>query len=845
MTSKLPHLTGFLLLLIATGGQSFQTSSLVAAEKVASEKTIDFNRDIRPILFNNCIKCHGPDEAERHGGGDHGLRLDTFEGATEDLDGSAAVTPGDPDKSELIARITSDDPDLVMPPASSGKKLTEGEVTLLRRWIAEGGTFSKHWSYSKPARPELPEVRQTDWPRNPIDRFILSRLEQEQLPPSPELERAALARRVSLDLTGLPPTRDELERFLTDQRTDAYERFVDQLLSKPGFGEHWAHQWLDLARYADSAGYADDPARIIWRYRDYVIRSFNENKPFDTFTIEQIAGDLLPNPTTDQIIATAFHRNTMTNNEGGTDDEEFRNVAVVDRVNTTFSVWMGTTMACAQCHTHKFDPITHAEYFGIFAILNNTKDADRRDESPLHSEFLPDQIAQRERVQQQLKTAKEELHRSTPDRVAAINEWAASDVQLPEPVQEALKVSAEKRTLEQQQLIIDEFIKTSPTLKTQRERVDKLQKQFDNIKPVTVPIQEELPADQQRVTRIHIRGNFQNLGDVITPGFPEAFHPLRSDLPANRLGLAHWLVDAENPLTPRVVSNRYWEQIFGTGLVSTSEDFGVQGELPSHPELLDWLATELVRANWDTKAFLKLLVTSATYRQSSQMTPEQYETDPDNRLLARGPRFRLSAEMIRDQALALSGLLSPKMSGPPVNPLQPSSGLAAAFGGKIDWATSQGEDKFRRGIYTSWRRSNPYPSMATFDAPNREVCIVRRGRTNTPLQALVTLNDPVYIEAAQALARRVITEGGVSPEDRARFVLQLCLCRSPRETEVSRLVELYSRVIADYQKNSESAKQMATDPLGPLPENTDLAEAATWTIIANVVLNLDELIMKR
>ncbi|HWL08401.1 MAG TPA: DUF1549 domain-containing protein, partial [Planctomicrobium sp.] len=412
MTSKLPHLTGFLLLLIATGGQSFQTSSLVAAEKVASEKTIDFNRDIRPILFNNCIKCHGPDEAERHGGGDHGLRLDTFEGATEDLDGSAAVTPGDPDKSELIARITSDDPDLVMPPASSGKKLTEGEVTLLRRWIAEGGTFSKHWSYSKPARPELPEVRQTDWPRNPIDRFILSRLEQEQLPPSPELERAALARRVSLDLTGLPPTRDELERFLTDQRTDAYERFVDQLLSKPGFGEHWAHQWLDLARYADSAGYADDPARIIWRYRDYVIRSFNENKPFDTFTIEQIAGDLLPNPTTDQIIATAFHRNTMTNNEGGTDDEEFRNVAVVDRVNTTFSVWMGTTMACAQCHTHKFDPITHAEYFGIFAILNNTKDADRRDESPLHSEFLPDQIAQRERVQQQLKTAKEELHRS-------------------------------------------------------------------------------------------------------------------------------------------------------------------------------------------------------------------------------------------------------------------------------------------------------------------------------------------------------------------------------------------------------------------------------------------------
>ncbi len=764
--------------------------------------TIDFNRDVRPILSNNCYQCHGPDEKVRKAR----LRLDTRAGAT-----AASVVPGKPDASELIVRLTATpDDESVMPPVKTGKKLTPREVDVLKQWIKEGANYSTHWAYVKPVRPPVPSLTDADAARarNAIDAFILARLRTEKLAPAPEADRYALARRVALDLTGLPPTAEEAEAFVSDRTPGAYEKLVDRLLAKPAFGEHWARLWLDLARYADSAGYADDPPRTIWKYRDYVIQSFNANTPFDRFTVEQLAGDLLPDPTLDQQIATAFHRNTMTNNEGGTNDEEFRNVAVVDRVNTTFTVWMGTSMACAQCHTHKYDPITQTEYFRAFAFFNNTADADRGDESPTLPIWTPDQLTKKADLDRQIAELESELKGKKADE-----------------------------------------------LKPQRDRLAALKKQLAEVKPLTtVPVMKELTGRDRRKTRLQFRGNFLDLGAEVTEGTPAAFHPFPKDAPPNRLGFARWLMSDDNPLTARVVANRFWEQIFGTGIVRTSEEFGTQGEPPSHPELLDWLACELANPDraadgaarpWDVKRFLKLLVTSATYRQSARVTPELVERDPENRLLARGPRVRLTAEMVRDQALFAAGLLSPKALGPSVKPPQPNLGLSAAFGGSIDWQTSTGEDKFRRGVYTQWRRSNPYPSMSTFDAPNRDTCIVRRARTNTPLQALVTMNDPVYVEAAQGLARRTLEKGGPSAAEKAAFAFRACLVRPPTEAEVARLVKLHNDAQAKFTKDPTRAAQFATNPLGPLPKGVDAADAAAWTVVASVIMNLDEVLMKR
>ncbi|HEX4607259.1 MAG TPA: DUF1553 domain-containing protein, partial [Urbifossiella sp.] len=487
----------------------------------------------------------------------------------------------------------------------------------------------------------------------------------------------------------------------------------------------------------------------------------------------------------------------LTNNEGGTNDEEFRNVAVVDRVNTTFTVWMGTSMACAQCHTHKYDPLTQREYFQLFAFFNNTADADRGDESPLHSFWTPELLDRRKGVEAEI---------------------AGSDGKLKG--------------------------KKADELKPDRDKLAALKKQLGEIKPLTtVPVMKELPAGQRRTTRIQFRGNFLDLGEEVKEGMPAAFPPLPAG-PKDRLALAKWLVGPDNPLTARVVANRFWEQIFGTGLVRTSEEFGAQGEQPSHPDLLDWLAVEL-RTDWNAKRFLRLLVTSAAYRQSSKVTPALVERDPENRLLARGPRVRLSAEMVRDQALAAGGLLSAKMYGPSVKPPQPNLGLSAAFGRSIDWQASTGEDRYRRGVYTEWRRSNPYPSMSTFDAPNRDACTVRRARTNTPLQALVTMNDPVYVEAAQGLARRVIRDGGATPAEKAAFAVRTTLTRPAADTEVARLVKLYTDARTGFEKDRARATQFATNPLGALPAGVDAADAAAWTTVASVLLNLDEMFMKR
>jgi hypothetical protein len=764
--------------------------ALLAFGPLALCQDISFNRDIRPILSNNCFACHGPDASVRKAK----LRLDTEEGAL-----AKAIVRGKPEESELVRRITSTEPSEQMPPRKFGKKLTPKEIELLRRWVKQGAPYAKHWSYIKPARPTLPRVNDKAWPKNGIDYFILARLERERLRPTPEADRYALVRRVSLDLIGLPPTVAEVDEAVNDKSPDWYEKLVDRLLKSPRYGEHWGHLWLDLARYADSAGYADDPPRTIWLFRDYVIKALNANKPFDQFTIEQIAGDLLPNPTEEQLIATAFHRNTLTNNEGGTSDEEFRNVAVVDRVNTTFAVWMGTTMACAQCHNHKYDPISQDEFFRFFAFFNNTEDSDKPDERPVLSKYTPEQTKERDRLQAEIEKQKEKLR------------WVPPDI-----IPQATNV-----------------------------RIKELTEQQAAVKPLTVPIMHELQGKERRKTNIQHRGNFLDIGKEVSEGTPAAFPPLPPGAPLSRLSVAKWLVSEDNPLTGRVIANRYWEQIFGIGIVSSSEEFGIQGELPFHPELLDWLATELIRLKWDTKAFIKGLVMSAAYRQASKVTPELQQRDPDNRLLARGPRFRLSAEMVRDQALYVSGLLSPKMYGPPVKPPQPTLALAAAFGSGIDWQPSPGEDKYRRALYTTWRRSNPYPSMATFDAPNREVCTVRRVRTNTPLQALVTLNDPVYIEAAQALARKVVAEGGKTPSDKASYAFRACLSRPPQEDELKRLVTLYEKTMTQLTPFPAQAKSLATEPLGPAPQGANVVELAAWTVVGNVLLNLDEMVMKR
>jgi len=754
----------------------------------APGRPIDFDREVRPILSNHCFACHGPDARKRKGVS-RPLRLDTEAGAFADLGGYRAVVKGDPGESDLIQRVGSDDPDEVMPPPAAGKRLSAGDVAVLTGWVRQGAPYSKHWAYVKPVRLPPPEVRDKGWPKTPVDAFLLARLETEGLGPSPEADRHALVRRAALDLTGLPPTPDEVDRFVGDAGPAAFERLVDRLLETPAYGEHWARVWLDMARYADSAGYADDPPRTIWAYRDYVTRSFNANTPFDRFTVEQIAGDLLPGATEDQVVATAFHRNTLTNNEGGTNDEEFRNVAVVDRVNTTMAVWMGTTIACAQCHDHKYDPFTQEEYFRLFAVFNNTGDADRTDESPVLPLFRGDRKGPKDQV----------------EREAA-----------------RLKATGERPEL-----------------------LPGLAKQLAGLTPsTTVPVLRELPPAARRKTRVQNRGNYLDLGPEVTAGVPAAFPPLPAGAAADRLSVARWLVSAENPLTARVVANRYWEQVFGLGLVPTPEEFGAQGERPTHPELLDWMATELVRGGWDLKRFLRLLVTSAAYRQGSAVTPELLRRDPDNRLLARGPRFRLSAEAVRDQALAVAGLLDATLYGPPVKPPQPSSGLSAAFGGGIDWQTSAGGDRYRRALYTTWRRSNPYPSMATFDAPNREVCVVRRTPTNTPLQALVTLNDPVYVEAAQALARRIAAGGGTAPE-KARRGFRLCLARDPTADEATRLTRLHEAALAVYRKDPAKAAAMATAPLGPAPPGADVADLAAWTVVGNVLLNLDEMLMKR
>jgi Protein of unknown function (DUF1553)/Protein of unknown function (DUF1549)/Planctomycete cytochrome C len=760
---------------------------------------VDFDRQVRPILSDNCYACHGPDDKTRKAR----LRLDVREEALK------VLVPGQAAQSELLNRLTAEDVHERMPPAKTGKRLTPQQIEVVRRWIDQGAKWSEHWAFVKPVRPAPPPVQTPGWVRNDIDAFVLTRLEREGLRPSPEADRTTLIRRVTLDLTGLPPTPAEVDAFLVGSRFDAYERLVDRLLASPRYGERMALDWLDAARYADTHGYHLDSGRDLTRWREWVIDAFNRNLPFDRFTAEQLAGDLLPNPTPEQKIASGFHRNHMINFEGGAIPQEYLTAYLVDRVNTTATVWLGLTLGCCQCHDHKFDPFSQKEFYQLYAFFN-----------------------------------------SVPEKGLDGNEGNAAPV-LPLPT------AAQRRTLEQLDAAIKgveewqkEFAPRSATGKAVREQLTKLQQARAELAKhvATTMVMQELPTP--RDTFVLVRGQYDKPGQKVTAAVPARLHPLPSGAPANRLGLARWLVDPANPLTARVIVNRYWQVYFGTGLVKTAEDFGSQGEPPSHPELLDWLATEFQRTGWDVKQMQRLIVTSATYRQASAVTPELHAKDPENRLLARMTRLRLPAEFIRDQALAASGLLNGVLGGKSVSPYQPP-GLwqeLSSRGDSDQWTAqkyvqSHGQDLYRRTMYTFWKRTSPPPTLVTFDAPDRETCTVRRPRTNTPLQALVLMNDPTYVEAARKLAERAMREAQ-TVDERIALAFRLVTGRRPKEEEVGVLRRVFEQQWNNFRKDKQAAAKVLR--VGEASRGTDCddAELAAWASVASVILNLDEAVTR-
>ena len=1000
----------------------------------ADTDAVDFSRDIRPILSASCFACHGPDAEAREAD----LRLDDEASATKRHDGAAAIVAGDREKSTVFQRLVTDDPDLLMPPPDSGHEITIEQIELIGRWIDQGAKFDLHWSFRPLAQPNVPGDG-SDWSNHPIDRFTYRAMAKHGLQPSGQADRHALIRRLSLDLTGLPPSPAEVDAFVADGSPDAIPKLVDRLLESPRFGEHWARMWLDLARYADTKGYEKDQARNIWRYRDWVVDALNADMPYDRFTTEQLAGDLLPDATTDQILATAFHRNTMTNDEGGTDNEEFRMAAVKDRVNTTVQVWMGLTMGCANCHSHKYDPITQHEYYAFLDMFNQTEDADRPDDAPRLATPTSQQTDNLTRLNErlvELRKSYRQATRSNPAFAKARTEWeqqlarksqwtplafakataesgAKLDVQadgsllasgtladrdvysltsqalsqkitairiealtddslgrkagakqggpgrngadpnfviseltvevladgqtprtlalknaradfsqngwpvkgaidgktetgwavspqfgqphvavfdLSEPLtvsdrenlqltisqqygnklvlgrfrisvssadpatlpaevtllnEVAAKPAAERSDAETQRLI-DVFAEQWPKTKELTQQITAvdtekaaLQKQI-----VATPIMRDLPGNRRRTTHFQIRGNFLQPGEKVSAAVPSAFGSLPEGTKPNRLAVAGWLMSPDNPLPARVAVNRVWARLFGRGIVETEEDFGAQGTPPTHPELLDWLAAEYRGPlGWSLKKVCRTIVLSRVYQQSSAATAQSKELDPQNVWLSRAPRFRLPAETVRDQALQAAGLLSARIGGPSVMPPQPP-GIWKATYSKLKWQTSDGDDRYRRALYTFWRRTSPYPSMLTFDAGSREVCVIRRVRTNSPLQALVTLNDPVFVEAAGALALRM-REVGDDAGSQVTAGFRRVLTRSPEDSELRKLAALLTETEAGFATDADKTKELLTEAGTAEDAGDDAAELAALTVIANVLLNLDETLMRQ
>lgn len=748
--------TGVVFLMMLTAGTASGNDS--ATEPGGDLVAMDYARDVLPILSRNCFTCHGPDEASR----ESGLRLDQAETAFAETEGgSTAIVPGDPSSSELFIRVTSGDPELVMPPTTSGHQLTAAQIDILRSWIAQGAKFDTHWSLRPITNGTPPEVGNRTWPRNAIDHFVLDRLEQEGLAPSVEADRPTLIRRLSFDLLGLPPTVDEIASFQSDSSPDAYERLVDRMLASPHFGERWGRYWLDLAHFADSDGYLGDALRPhAWVYRDWLIDAINRDLPFDEFTIEQLAGDLLPSATLSQRVATGFLRNTLRNTEAGVDLEEYRLKEIVDRVNTIGVGWLGLTLGCAECHSHKYDPISQREFYQIFSFFNDADDID----IPIPEPEGPSKT-------------EEDQHKTTTTKA---------------PTTKAMTIAARK----------------SP-----------------------------------RHSYVHLRGDYRNRGEPVQPGTPVVLPPLasRTEKP-DRLDFARWLVASDNPLVPRVAVNQIWQQLFDRGLVSPPDNFGVAGQGPSHPELLDWLAHHYAHGGWSRKAMIRLIVTSATYRQTSAHRPDLQRLDPENVLLARQSRFRLDAENIRDAALTVADSLWRRIGGPSIRPPQPA--YITSISRNAQWPVSTGPDLYRRGVYILLRRATPYPTLLTFDAPDSTAVCVRRERSNSPLQALTLLNDPVFFEAARTFGLQLAASNTQTVAERLREAFERCCGRQPKADELARLHRFWEERLAAYQAdltNADALLQSESSTTDKMPEiaSQNQAEQAAWVLTARVLMNLD------
>ncbi len=893
-----------------------------------SEK-IDFNTQIKPILNKHCIHCHGG--VKQNGGFSMMTRASILAPTTS---GKAALIPGNPNNSEFIKRLTAEDIEERMPFESN--PLPPAEIELLTQWVKEGVEWGLHWAYNPVQKIEIPTTKKalgavsgalaSDWASNEIDYFINKKLIENDLTPSPLANKNAILRRVSLDLIGLPASKELSDAFLRKDNPITYEQLVDELLATPQYGERWASMWLDLARYADSKGFERDPNRSIYPYRDYVIQAFNQDMPYDQFIIEQLAGDLLENPTDVQLIATGFHRNTTNNDEGGTNNEEYRVAAVINRVNTTGEALLGTTFACIQCHGHPYDPFEHKEYYQMMAFFNNTRDEDTHKEYPLLRMYRPtdslklasltnwvkqvDSEARATEIKHFLKTWQPTINSIDTDSLvnAALydtkylgfrqnGQAIIRQVPLTNKNKLMLKVLNAKKggqfsvhlgakngpIIAQHQFVTSKLstpfieiplIKTTgihdlylqyknPLLtnpnamdfrldwfyftkdfpgKSDADFATQQQAYWDlmGATPPTTLIMLDNPEDRSRTTNIFDRGNWQTHKESVQPATPKVLNPFPEDAPNNRLGLAQWITDKKNPLTARTMVNRLWEQLFGKGLVETVEDLGTQGNVPSHPQLLDWLAYQYMHDfEWSTKRLLKEMVTSSTYRQTAKVSADLLEKDPYNQLLSRGPRVRLSAEQIRDQALAVSGLLNPKMYGQPVMPHQPD-GIWNTPYNDDKWVVSEGEEKYRRTIYTYMKRSAPFPAMETFDVATRDVCSARRIRTNTPLQALVTLNDEGYIEAAKYFAQRIKSEtsGDIKAQIESGYSIAIGKIIDAKKSAV--LENLYVTSMKDFQQNPTAAKTMTAG----LNIDNNIEEMAAMTVVTNAIMNLDEFMMK-
>lgn len=853
---SMPRACVTLTSMIATAALSWAAEGKPDLSKLppASTARMDYVRDIQPIFAASCVKCHG---SEKQKGG---LRLDS--GAETLKGGNAGVVlkAGDGVNSRLLQLVAGLDAEAKMPP--NGKMLSTAEVGKIRAWIEQGAVVPKdaaavttvrarstHWSFQPIVKPAVPKVSNSPWLRNDLDAFVLSRLEKERIAPSPEADRNTLIRRLYLDLLGLPPAPGDVDLFLNDSSPDAYEKLVERVLASPHYGERWGRHWLDLARYADSDGFEKDTGRpYAWRYRNWVIDALNRDLPFDQFTIEQLAGDLLPNATLDQKLATGFHRNTLTNKEGGVDQEQFRVEAVVDRVSTTAKVFMGITMACCQCHDHKYDPFSQREFYQFFAFFNSDVETDLAAPLPGEQEQYNQKKAEHDKKTKDLQAS---IAAYQQKELAAQQQKWENELKLPEVRKLPAKISAilllepEKRSAAQKKELADHYGKTDKKLDELNKALAAHQKTAPQLTKAMT-----LALGSTRKTNVMIRGDFLRKGVEVEPGTPGIFPVLPPSPKLSRLELAKWIVSPENPLTARVTANWVWHKFFGRGIVATLEDFGTQGEKPSHPELLDWLAAELLAPTasrgaaakpWSLKTMHKLIVSSATYRQSSRTRPELVQRDPLNILLARQQRSRLEAEIIRDMALGASGLLTRTLGGPSVRPPQPSGISELTYAGSARWVESTGGDRYRRGMYTWFQRTSPYPMLLTFDAPDSNVCCVRRERSNTPLQALTLLNDTVFFECAQALGKRIIEEKSGSVQERIRHGVRLCVARDPSPRELERLSALYQELLSLAKSKPEAAAQLVGKTK---PAPADLPEAAAWVAIARTLLNLDEFVTR-